>query len=140
MKPQGGGTHQLTIYPWPDRSNQVPITKAGPYQDQDIGWAEGRLKDSRPFRAEVWRGADLGAYHLTILFARRGLEFVDQLPQDQLASILARERLVFFRSDKRYVIVKPWTDPDGNELWWVSIVLGDSNNWFADTTVQLQPY
>lgn len=127
-------------YPKPDRSDYTPSLTRHEDGTLDIWWGEGELPDGRPYEAEYWSDDTGGAHHLAVFFAREGLEFLDHLPGLALAALLERAGLVAFRGDKQFVITKPWTDPSGNDLWSVGVVLGDTDESYADPLVPLWNY
>lgn len=48
--------------------------------------------------------------------------------------------MVRFRTGKRYVVARKFVDRARNPIWSVNVVLGDSENWFADTRGKFYPY
>ena len=80
----------MTIYPKPDRSDYT-VNTSNTDQDEvlDIGWAEGVLSDTRPFRAEAW--ADSGITMVTFFLSTLGLE---NATQAQIMALLETDGLV----------------------------------------------
>ena len=80
------------MYCRPDRSDYLPNLTGQPGNEPlDIGWFEGQLSDSRPFRAELWRQDHLSV--VTFFFA---MEELEHLSQTSLRNLLAKEGLVAF--------------------------------------------
>lgn len=124
------------MYPKPDRSNNTVNnykTEEKPYID--IGWDEGFFSDARPYRAECW--AEDGCTMLTFFFSTNGLETASQ---SQLVELLEKEGLIEFTSEESYVGAMPITDGSENDMWSVSIVVGDDDNLYVKDRVKLRPY
>ena len=126
----------MTEYPRPDRSAFKPnFHKSDDNPALDIGWAEGTLKDGRPYRAECW--AEDGLTSLTFFLSRIGLE---TLSDADFAALLEAEGLLRFTGEKRYVAAGPLIDSSGNEMWSVNVVVGDDEGTFLVDQLQLQRY
>lgn len=123
-------------YPRPDRSTFKPnFHKSDENPALDIGWAEGTLKDGRPYRAECW--AEDGVTSLTLFFSTIGCEsFTDA----DFAELLEAEGLMQFTGERRYVAAAPLTDSSGNEMWSVNVVVGDDEETFVIDQLQLRAY
>lgn len=123
-------------YPSPDRSTFKPnFQKSRDNPALDIGWAEGTLKDGRPYRAECW--AEDGLTSLTLFFSTIGLEsFTDA----DFAVLLEAEGLMQFTGERRYVAAAPLTDSSGNDMWSVNVVVGDDEDTFVVDQLQLRKY
>jgi hypothetical protein len=123
--------------PAPDRSDFAPSFEKTEENgwSVDVGWAEGAMRDGRPFRAECW--AQDQATYLTFFFSVVGLEECDELAVSEL---LAAEGLVRFASDKRPMTLKPFRDASGNDLWSVTFLVGDEGELFVAGGVPLRGY
>lgn len=123
-------------YPRPDRSAFKPnFRKSHEQPALDIGWAEGTLKDGRPYRAECW--AEDGVTSLTFFLSRIGLE---KLNDADFAALLETEGLLRFTGAARYVAARPLTDSSGNDMWSVNVVVGDDENTFLVDKLELRAY
>jgi hypothetical protein len=135
------GKHCLTLNgPWfapcprPDRSGiQRNFAKTADNDVLDIGWAEGKLPDGRPYFAELWARDQVTS--VTVFFSRTNLE---RLTDDSTASLLEQYRLVKFR--KRHCGVTPWTDSAGNKMWSVNLVVGDADKTYLTDRFRFFPY
>jgi len=125
---------QLPIFPKPDRSNYQPHGKNSEDPSTDIGWDEGFLSDTRPYRAECW--AEDGVTSLTFFFSTAGLE---TMTDDQFGDFLEREGLLRFIGT-RYVAAMPMTDASGHDMWSVNVVVGDEDAVYVDDNTKLRPY
>ncbi|HWE41977.1 MAG TPA: hypothetical protein VG432_05690 [Gemmatimonadaceae bacterium] len=123
-------------YPRPDRSEFEPnFRKSEEHPALDLGWAEGKLRDGRPWRAECW--AEDGVTSLTFFLSTIGIE---KLTDAEFAALLEAEGLLRFTGIARYVAARPLTDPSGNEMWSVNVVVGDDEDTFVEDRVALRPY
>lgn len=123
-------------YPRPDRSNYTPHlrpTAANPHLD--IGWAEGQLTDGRPYRMEAW--CEEGITSMTFFFAAMGLE---HLTSDDFPDLLEREELLRYATERRSAYAVQMTDPSGNRLWSVNVVIGDESALYAGGGPTLRAY
>jgi hypothetical protein len=135
------GKHRVTLntrwfpaFPRPDRSDQHrTFTKTADNDILDIGWCEGRLKDGRPYFAELWAQDQITC--VVVFFSRRNLE---GLTDETAANILEQEGLVQFK--KRYCSVSPWSDAAGNQMWSVNLVVGDDNETYLKDTFKFLAY
>lgn len=126
----------MPLYPRPDRSAFTPnFRKSDENPAVDIGWAEGTLKDGRPYRAECW--AEDGLTSLTFFLSTIGLE---ALTDADFAALLEGEGLLRFTGEGRYVAACPLTDSSGNDMWSVNVVVGDDETTFVVDQVQLRNY
>jgi hypothetical protein len=125
------------MFPRPDRSNQTPNFKKTDENPQlDIGWQEGVLNDSRPYRVEVW--CEDQTSFVTYFFSVIGLEHETS---DALVNMLEREGLLRFRlGAPRYTSATQIKDGRGQELWSVTVVVGTEDETFVDETAALQRY
>ena len=123
-------------YPRPDRSGFTPnLHKTAENPALDIGWAEGKLKDGRPYRAECW--AEDGVTSLALFFSTIGLE---QLTDPEFAALLEAEGLMQFTGERRFVAAAPFTDASGNAMWSVNVVVGDDEETFVIDQIKLRSY
>lgn len=123
-------------YPRPDRSGFTPnLHKTAENPALDIGWAEGKLKDGRPYRAECW--AEDGMTSVALFLSTIGLE---SSTDADFAALLETEGLVQFTGERRYVAAAPFTDSSGNEMWSVNVVVGDDEETFVIDQLQLRKY
>jgi hypothetical protein len=123
-------------YQRPDRSAFTPNSqKSEENPALDIGWAEGKLKDGRAYRAECW--AEDGVTSLTFFFSTIELE---NRTNADFAALLEAEGLLRFTGARRYVAARTLTDPSGNAMWSVNVVVGDDENTFVSDTVLLRAY
>ena len=118
-------------YPRPDRSGFTPnFTKSAENPAIDIGWAEGVLKDGRPYRMECW--AEEQVTSVTVFFSSIGLE---GLEPGAFAPLLESERLLTYGDPTKYygASAAPYVDSAGNAMWSVNVVIGDDEGTFAGT-------
>lgn len=94
----------------------------------NIGYAEGLLSDTRPFRMECW--AEDQITNLTIFISKLGLE--DYTPQ-KVIDYLEVERIIRRLKDDLYGSVLSFKDPDGNEFWSANLVVGDEDDTYLDS-------
>ncbi len=126
----------MTNHPVPDRSHKTPnFVKTAENDALDIGRAEGRLSDGRPYRAEYWCRDQVTM--LTIFFSALGLEAATD---SDLGQLLVSERLIRFGDGPRYVAGARFTDPSGHELWSVNVVVGDDEDLFVEESRPLTSY
>lgn len=135
--------------PWLPPPKGMPMTSPVPFpalprrdpRDLDaegvteIGWSEGVLSDGRPFRAEMW--AEDGMSCLTFFFSSRGL---DAAAKEEIADLLEREGLVRWRRPPRYLGLGRVVDDAGHEMFSATVVVGDDEGTFVDTSVPIHPY
>ena len=122
--------------PRPERSTFKPnFHKSDENPALDIGWAEGTLKDGRPYRAECW--AEDGVTSLTLFFSTIGIE---EFTDADFAALLEAEGLMQFTGERRYVAAAPLTDSSGNGMWSVNVVVGDDEETFVIDQLQLRAY
>ena len=135
------GNHRLTLngpwfstYPRPDRSEQHRnFSKTAENDAIDIGWCDGKLRDGRPYLAELWAQDQVSC--VTLFFSRTNLE---GLTDETAANILEREGLVRFKT--RYCGVAPWTDAAGNGMWSLNLRVGDANGSYLLDSFSFHPY
>ena len=123
------------MYCRPDRSDYVPNLTLEPGGDPvDLGWYEGELSDSRPFRAERWQQDQLQV--LTFFFSMQHLE---HLSQTSLRNLLAKEGLVAFLGPA-FVMGNTFTDAANQQLWSVSVIISEQGKVYARERFTLQAY
>ena len=123
--------------PKPDRSDTSPnLAKTAENPVLDLGWNEGILSDSRPYRVEAWAEDQISS--LTFFMSTNGIEIYSNA---QFADLLEREQLVAYRNGRRRsAYAMPFTDASGNSVWSVNVVTGDDGESFVDVLTALRPY
>ena len=123
-------------YPKPDRSHYTPrFHKTTDNPHLDIGWAEGQLTDGRPYRMEAW--CEEGITAVTFFFAVAGLE---QLTSADFPDLLEREELLRYATARRSAYAVQVTDPSGNRIWSVNVVIGVEDAIYAGGGPTLKAY
>jgi hypothetical protein len=113
------------IYTKIDRSKFIPN------RSRDASHGEGTFRDNRPFRVEMW--FDQGYTYLTYFLPKIGLEDADP---ETLRDMLVSERLIDFHDDRFHssghsginLDVKEGTDDAGNEMWIMTVIVGDEDS------------
>ena len=123
--------------PKPDRSNTSPnLVKTAENPVLDLGWNEGFLSDSRPYRVEAWAEDQVSA--VTFFLSTAGIE---NHSNAQFADLLEREQLIAYHPDgRRSAAAMPFTDASGKSVWSVSVVTGDDEETFVDVLTDIRPY
>ena len=123
--------------PKPDRSDTSPnLAKTAENPVLDLGWNEGILSDSRPYRVEAWAEDQISS--LTFFMSTSGIE---NYSNAQFADLLEREQLVAYHPGRRRsAYAMPYTDASGNSVWSVNVVTGDDDESLVDVIVALRPY
>ena len=123
--------------PKPDRSDFSPnftVTPDNPVLD--LGWNEGILSDTRPYRVESWAHGQIRS--LTFFMSTSGVE---NYSRDQFADLLEREQLVAYHPGRRRsAYAMPITDASGNSHWSVNVVIGEAGVTLVDVLVAMRPY
>ncbi len=123
-------------YPKPDRNGFIPNKAKTPENDAlDIGWAEGTLSDTRPYRMECW--AQDGVTSVTFFLSTIDLSGGDK---KWWSWFLRKEGLLSFFGEKQFIGVAHFTDPSGNEMWSVNVVVGDEDETYVTDTPAINPY
>ena len=124
------------MHPKPDRSGYTPnfLGTAG-NPGVDIGWNEGLLSDGRPYRVECW--AEDGITMLTFFVPAEGLEAYGDAG---LEALLVREGLVELERPGEAFRVMRLTDPSGNRLLSLNVVVGNGDDLYVGRSVALRPY
>ncbi len=124
-------------YPRMDRRDFIPLP------GEDAAWAEGLLSDGRPIRIECWYSS--GFTYLTHYVSVIGIENVTAL---DLKRLLVAEGVVAF-DDGTYrssgfqginLSADKIVDPSGNEMWRMTVIVGDENGTYVRDGVPLQRY
>lgn len=120
----------------PDRSEQKRNFVKTPENDVlDLVSGEGVLSDGRPYVVEFWCQDQLSL--LTYFLPRKGIE---DASVESMKSLLVREGLLSFTSDRQYVSVMPFCDGSGNDILSVNVVVGEERSTFVSDYVPLRPY
>ena len=123
-------------HPAPDRSNYTPnFVKTDDNPQLDIGWAEGRLTDGRPYRMECWCEDQVTA--VTYFFAAAGLE---GMTNADFPDFLEREELLRYLTPRRSAYAVAMTDAQGTPIWSVNVVIGVDDELYAGGGPRLRPY
>ncbi len=124
-------------FPRPDRSDTSPnLSKTAENPVLDLGWNEGFLSDSRPYRIEAW--AEDQVCCVTVFMPTAGMETCSNA---FFADLLEREQLIAYRPDKRRsAAAMRCTAASGNSVWSVNVVTGDDEETFVDVLTELRPY
>jgi hypothetical protein len=123
-------------YPKPDRSRFVPNrVKTEANDTLDIGWAEGIMRDGRPWRAEAWCQDQVT--FLTFFFSSLGL---GRATDADLAARLTAEDLVTFVDEDGQVEGRRAKDDAGQRVWEVVVVVGDDDELYVSSSPKLRPY
>lgn len=123
-----------TRYPKPDRSNQVRSKTKDDNGVLDIGWAEGTLRDGRPYLAELWAQDQITS--MTVFISTQGIPSLDDADS---ARLLEDNGLVKFGS-QRYCSARSWDDASGEPMWSINLVVGDEDNTFVTDSIPFFPY
>lgn len=123
--------------PKPDRSNSPPnLVKTDENQVLDIGWNEGFLTDGRPYRGEYWAQEQVSS--VTFFLSTKGME---RFTNQQFIELLEREKLLAWRPGGfKSAYAMPFTDPSGDDMWTVNVVVGDDEQTFADVLIPMRAY
>lgn len=131
-------------YPSVDRSDFKPNFVKRDDDDQiDIAFAEGRFNDGRPFRAEFWAANQVS--YLTYYFSSVDIE---DLSSQDLKEYLKSEHPIEF-DDEAFlssgytgtnISAKRMLDASGNEIWDVTIIVGDEDGTFIRGGARLRRY
>ena len=124
------------MYPKPDRSNQTQnFVKSEENEAIDLAWGEGFLSDSRPYRVECW--AEFQVTMLTFFFSTAGMENYSDL---MFKELLSKEKLIQFVTNTPIISAMSFTDPSGNEMWSVNVVIGNEDGLLARDSVNLRAF
>lgn len=83
--------------PKPDRSGTRPnLAKTAETPVLDLGWNEGFLSDTRPYRVEAW--AEDQVRSITVFMSTNGIE---NYTNAQFADLLEREELIAYHPGRR---------------------------------------
>lgn len=123
-----------TGYPKPDRSDQVRTRTKGDDGILDIGWAEGTLKDGRPYVSELWAQDQVTS--MTVFISSQGIPSLDD---DDSARLLEDNGLVEFGS-KTYCSARQFEDAAGEPMWSINLMVGDDEDTFVRGSIPFFPY
>jgi len=125
----------MSTYPKPDRTRFTPNrVKTDADDTLDIGWAEGVMRDGRPWRAEAWCQDQVT--FLTFFFSSLGIE---KATNDDLTTLLEVEGLVRFVGEEKYVEGRLTRDDAAHDIWKVVVVVGD-DELYVSSSPALRPY
>ena len=125
----------MALFPKPDRSTFIPkLTPVDELTELDNGWVEGEFSDGRPYRAELWSWDHLSA--ITFFFSTIGVE---NISVQGLADLLQREVPLQFKGSKK-ISAEKIQDSSGNEMWAVSLLVGDGDETLVTAGLQFNPY
>jgi len=104
---------------------------------------EGTLSDGRPFRMECW-----AAYQVTYLTYFMSTLGIENLTNEELRELLVQEQLTTFYDDKfRFggyggcnVDGNKEMDASGNEMWSITVIVGDEDGTYAGNLTPLAGY
>lgn len=131
-------------YPYVDRSNRRPNFVKKDRDDQlDLGFAEGIFTDGRPFRVESW--AATYVTYLTFYFSSVDIE---HFSQTDLKEYLNVEQVIKFDDQKFLssgfsgvnISSKKTLDASKNEIWEVTIIVGDEDGSYIHNSITMQGY
>jgi hypothetical protein len=131
-------------YPTADRSDFTPNFVKKDFDDQlDIGFAEGIFSDGRPFRAEFWAANQIS--FLTYYFSSADIE---SFSDGDLRAYLETEHSIDFQDEKFVssgfeginIDASKAFDASGNEIWEVTIIVGDEDGTYMRNGVVLKRY
>lgn len=124
-------------FPKPDRSSYVPNFMKSAENDQvDIGWAEGTLRDGRPYRLELW--AQDQCTCATAFLSVRGLE---DASSGLLLHLLERDSvIVWINGTTPSGDAAVFVDSAGHQLWSMNVVVGLDDEPARVWTIPVQSY
>jgi hypothetical protein len=97
---------------------------------------EGFLTDGRPYRAEYWAHEQVSS--MTFFLSTKGME---SYSNQQFIELLEREKLLAWRPGGfKSAYAMPFTDPSGNDMWPVNVVVGDDEQTFAVVLIPMRAY
>lgn len=128
-------------------NNHYPKVNRGHFLSdphEDISWAEGTLHDGRPFRIEYWYRSD--SSFITVYISSLDIE---NASEQELKDLLIKEGLIDF-DDEKYLnsgfggginlTAKKFKDASDNEMWSLTIILGDDDGTYIRTNVEFKKY
>jgi len=127
-------------------NNNYPKVNRGHFladPHEDILWAEGTLPDDRPFRIEYW--IHPGTSLLTVFISTLDIENATPL---ELKDLLIRGGVIEFDDDNFLqsgfnginLTAKKFHDMSRNEMWSLTIILGDDDGTYIRTNVKFQKH
>ena len=115
-----------------------------PDPHEDISWAEGTFHDGRPFRIEYWARSYSSFITVYISFLD-----IENASKQELKDLLIAEDLIEF-DDRKYLnsgfggginlTAKKFKDASDNEMWSLTIIVGDDDGSYIHTKVPFQKY
>jgi len=131
-----------TKYPSVDRSNFKPnFTKNGWEDHIDLGFGEGKFSDGRPFRVEAW--ASMQMTFMTCYFSTVGIEdYSSSDLKEYLQSVIEFKDEEFTHSgfQRANVDARKRLDASGNEMWEVTVIVGDEDRTYIGHSPALHMY
>lgn len=125
---------QVIKYIKADRSNFKPNFVKKDSNDQiDIGYTEGVFTDGRPYRTEFWAANQIS--YLTYYFSSADIE---SMTANDLKEYLISEHVIKFHDTEFQssgytginIDAKKKLDASGNELWEVTVIVGDEDGTY----------
>ena len=74
---------------------------------------------------------------VTFFLSAIGLE---NATNEDFNRLLETENLNKFKPGRSYVEARRFTDPSGNALWSINVMVGDDENTYVESGVPLNPY
>lgn len=99
----------------------------------NIGYYEGELKDSRPYRLEVW--SSNGLDNATVFISNKGLEDKSEV---DLVKYIAGEEIIEIDDDRAQV--NEVEDPNGNVFYSINLLLNNRDEEINRLLVPLDDY
>ena len=124
-------------FPKPDRSSYVPnFVKSAENDQVDIGWAEGTLRDGRPYRLELW-----AQDQCTCATAFMSISGLKDASSGLLLHLLERDRvIVWINGTTPSGGSSVFIDSAGQEMWSVNVVVGLDDEPARVWTPPMHPY
>ena len=126
-------------FPKPDRSGLKPNSG----KDIDLAWGEGSLSNGRPFRMECW-----AAYQCTFLTFFMSTSGLEEATNQDLKQLMISEQIAVFHDEEFNssgyggcnVEAKKEVDDSGNEMWSITVIVGDEDGTYASNVNPLVRY
>ena len=127
----------IKTYPKVNRGHFLPDPHG------DLSWAEGTMRNGRTFRIEYWHQS-YGSY-VTLSMSTMDIE---DATKQVLKDLLIAEGLIEFDDDKYLnsgfdgvnLTAKKYRDASDNEMWSLTIPVGDEDGTYIRTNIPLQKY
>ena len=129
---------EIIKYPKMDRRYFLPN------RHEDSAWGEGIFKDGRPFRVELW--FQMGCTYLSYYISTIGIENASTA---YLREMLISEGLINFNDQKfregfghdgLNLGAKKFVDDSNNEMWSLTVIVGDEDGTYVQDHFPLQKY